>query len=143
MRVLLLKYSRDTLTIEIPKCFERLKGNDANFEMVSSNTIQPVRLSFRHNEVTRSIAVIFINTHCNGLNYKNVLVKGKQTEQLFKDVFEFNEVWTYYDLTKEKIIEILLNLHSIAVEFESGDSKIKEPVKPLLAISISWIGHKL
>ena len=37
--VLLKKRSRDTLTIELPKALDHLKGKDANFEMVTSNTI--------------------------------------------------------------------------------------------------------
>ena len=33
------KYSRDTFSIDFPDCFNDLKDNDANFEMVTSNTL--------------------------------------------------------------------------------------------------------
>ena len=40
VNVLLTKLDRNTLTIQLPQAFEHLKGEDANFEMVTSNTIQ-------------------------------------------------------------------------------------------------------
>ena len=33
------KYSRDTFSIEFPDCLNDLKGKDASFEMVTSNTL--------------------------------------------------------------------------------------------------------
>ena len=33
------QYEKDFLTLHIPNCFEDLKSNDANLEMVISNTI--------------------------------------------------------------------------------------------------------
>ena len=35
-------YDKSNLTFVIPQGFEHLKGKDVNFEMVTSNTIQPV-----------------------------------------------------------------------------------------------------
>ena len=37
--ILTEKYSRDTFSIEFPDCLNDLKGNDASFEMVTSNTL--------------------------------------------------------------------------------------------------------
>ena len=39
VNTLLEKFDRDTLTIQLPKALEHLKGKDAEFEMVTSNTI--------------------------------------------------------------------------------------------------------
>ena len=47
-------------------------GKDANFEMVTSNAIQPILLSYEHNVATHTIAYIFINTKCKDLDYKDV-----------------------------------------------------------------------
>ena len=33
------EFSRDTFTVQFTKCFDDLKGSDANFEMVASNTL--------------------------------------------------------------------------------------------------------
>ena len=38
-KILETRYERSTLTIQVPACFEQLKGEDAKFEMVTSNTI--------------------------------------------------------------------------------------------------------
>ena len=39
VKTLKKKYNHNTMTIDIPEAFEHLKGKDANFEMVTSNTI--------------------------------------------------------------------------------------------------------
>ena len=58
------KCDRDTMTIELPYAFQNMVGRDANYEMVTSNTIQPILLSYQHNMVSHSIAYIFVNTGC-------------------------------------------------------------------------------
>ena len=92
VKVLLTKYDPKTMTIELPNAFEHLKGQDANFEMVTSNTIQPIKLSYSHNIVARSIATIFVNTDCNGLQYIIAEEKGESMQKLFEEVLEYNEV---------------------------------------------------
>ena len=54
--------------LHIPGAFEHLKGSDSNFEMVTSNTIQPTRMEYSSNIITESKALIFINTCCNKIN---------------------------------------------------------------------------
>ena len=60
--------------------------------MVTSNTIQPIRLCFHYNIVTHSIAIIFVNTNCKGLKYKNAEKKGQLTENLLNKVLNFDDV---------------------------------------------------
>ena len=55
--------------LHIPKAFDHLKGSDANFEMVTSNTIQDTRIEYNQNIITKSKAVIFINTSCNKVKF--------------------------------------------------------------------------
>ena len=49
--ILLKRYERTTFSVQIPECFEDLKGKDANFEVVTSGTLQPLRLIYSHNIV--------------------------------------------------------------------------------------------
>ena len=44
-----------------PKVFDDLHSADANFEMASSNTIQPMKIFYIFNIVTHQIAVIFVH----------------------------------------------------------------------------------
>ena len=131
------KRNRDTLTIELPKSLEQLKGRDANFEMVTSNTIQPILLSYKHNFVTESIAYIFVNRGCKELEYKAYQDKGKNTEELYKDILKFNQVKVFEDLSKKEIIEQLEGLKTTAEMYEFENDK------GTLVISITWIGFKL
>ena len=41
-----------TLTIKLPADLENLIGEDAQFEMSTSNTIQPVLLRYQHFKIT-------------------------------------------------------------------------------------------
>ena len=67
---------KDRMRIVLPNGFEHLKGKDANFEMVTSNTIQSVQLNYHDKVITNSIAYIFVSTDCNGLKYKQADLKG-------------------------------------------------------------------
>ena len=69
-----------------------MRGKDANFEMVSSNTIQPIMMHFQENVLTNSISYIFVNTDCNGLGYDNAELKGQKMEELFTEILEFHDV---------------------------------------------------
>ena len=39
VEILLQRYDRISFVVQFPNCFDDLKGNDANFEMVASNTL--------------------------------------------------------------------------------------------------------
>ena len=62
MAIFLNKFDRNTFSIQLPHIFEELKVKNRNVEIVASNTLQPLKLSFSHNTVTESAAVIFVNT---------------------------------------------------------------------------------
>ena len=54
---------KENLTVELPKAFLKHEY-ESNFEVITSDCIQPVSLFYRHNVVTHQIAVIFVNTTC-------------------------------------------------------------------------------
>ena len=62
--ILRTNYDRQTFTITIPRILLDLKYNDRNLELIRSGTLQPVKLSYHQNLVTRSKAIIFVNTRC-------------------------------------------------------------------------------
>ena len=82
-------------------------GRDADFEMVTSNTLQPLNLIFAHNIVTRTIAYIFVNTECQGVTYKNAHERSEKAFELFDGVLEFAEVTVFRNKTKPEVIEKL------------------------------------
>ena len=100
------EYEKKTLSISFPTCFDDLKGNDASFELVSSNTMQPLRLVRAHNIVTKSIGVIFVHTRLNYQDYEcnnpyeEAIERGKTYKKLFENVLKYNEVTTFVNLTK-------------------------------------------
>ena len=80
--LLLQRYNRVTFSVQFPQCFDDLKGRDANFEMVASNTLQPLKLVYNYNVVTRKVARIFVNTYTGGLLDDQTLVGGIAWSQL-------------------------------------------------------------
>ena len=97
------EYDIETLSIQIPKVFNYLKSTDADFEIVTSPTLQPLRFMYNYNKVTKKIAHIFVNTECMNLEYKNAYERGLQAYQLFDEILEYDQVFKYKKPTSEKI----------------------------------------
>ena len=64
-------YSKETLIFEIPKQLKEIQKKARGAEMITRNSIQPLKLIYAHNIVKKSVAYIFINTKLNGLTYKD------------------------------------------------------------------------
>ena len=45
----------------LPYHLHKIVGKDANFELVQSSILQPIRLFYNENVITRSKVVIFVN----------------------------------------------------------------------------------
>ena len=53
-------YNRFTMELAFPECLRDLEGEDASFEVVTSQTILPLVLIYSHRVATKTIAVIFL-----------------------------------------------------------------------------------
>ena len=132
------RYDRTTMSLQIPQCLEQLKGSDASFEMVVSNTLQPLRLIHTHNVVTRSIAVILVHTELKGTPYDGAVKTGAIYEKLFKEVLQFDKVTVHTDLKKTQVKAVLASLEKEANAFEKTKSD-----NEILSIAIANVGYYL
>ena len=114
-------YSKKTFTVDFPTCFDGMKGDDANFEMVASNTLQPMRLPYSFNVVTKSEAVIFLNTHTGGLlhelPYKLAAERAEMHRDLFTNILKFHKVTVFQNLSKAETIEKMAELKQTSEDF--------------------------
>ena len=94
-------YDKNSLTLRLPTVFAQMTNKDANIELVTSNTLQPMKMIFSHNIITHSKAFIFINTECKGNEYKNAEQKGADVIKLFTEVLGFKEVSFFTNLSKK------------------------------------------
>ena len=62
-----IRFDKISFSIKLPETLNQLKGDDASFEMVVSNDIQPMQLFYSENIVTHSRGVIFVNDGVNRL----------------------------------------------------------------------------
>ena len=113
-------YSRESFTLTLPSCFDNLSSSDANFEMVASNELQPLRLVYKKNIASKTIACIFVHTKTKDLTYDGATERGEMHKTLFKDVFNFDEVNVHTDISKDDMIEVLSSLKTCAEQFEKG-----------------------
>ena len=65
---------------------DKLKGDDPNFELIASNTLQPVRLARKHKVVTRSVAIIFAHSYTGGTLDDDTLIGGKSWRQFRAEI---------------------------------------------------------
>ena len=92
-QLLRTRYDRHTLTIRIPECFDQLKGEEENFEMVTSPTLKTTHLCYNHNIVGDSIAFIFVNDECNRFSGMDDEQKKAQWRQgLIEEENDFSSV---------------------------------------------------
>ena len=66
---LMNKFDRINLSVKLPEVFEQLKGSDAMFEMVTSNTIQPLNLLYQHNIARTKYVAIVVNSNTRKLTW--------------------------------------------------------------------------
>ena len=95
IEILNAKIDKKEHSVTLPKALDQLKGEDAQFEMVTSNTIQPLKLFYEHNVVTRKIGLVLINTGIRSpkqLEYRNALKFGDLARKTLKDLLKFDEV---------------------------------------------------
>ena len=76
------RLNREKLILEIPAVFEQLKGQDTNFELTSSSTLQKLELPYRNNIVSKSKGIVFVTDgierpNCEPLEYDNAEKHGK------------------------------------------------------------------
>ena len=116
---LIYKYDRSNLTIQLPDAFQYLKGQDSNFEMVTSNTIQPVKLFYEHNIVNnaKTTAFIFVATRNEFGIYEKAIEKGEIARKLFEEVLEFQEVEVFVDMTQDQMAEKMTYLKELAFKY--------------------------
>lgn len=59
------RYSRDTLAVTFPDLFQNMlaTADDAKWEILCSNNIQPCRIFYNNNIVTKSEGVIFVTDY--------------------------------------------------------------------------------
>ena len=75
--ILSLFYDRGTFTVVFPACFEDLMGTDANFEMVQSNTLVPMKFIHKANKIKEAWGAIFVHTHIHKEFGDDTILKGK------------------------------------------------------------------
>ena len=109
------RFNKKNLKLQIPQAFEHLKGKDVNFEMITSSSMQQLELQYQHNIAVKTHAVIFVHDHLARLPFKPIEYieseeKIKMANDMFKDIFGFDEVEICKDLPKADILTKLQEL---------------------------------
>ena len=105
---------------------------------MTSNTLQPLRLIYAHNIVTKSIAIIFIYTTIKTEPYKKALENGEKYRLLFEELLKFDDVSLFTNLPKNQFIEVLDSVQSRADQFEHRKSD-----EDVLTVAIVNVGFYL
>ena len=125
-------YEKKHFSLTLPKAFDYLM----DVEKVASSTLKPLRLMYKLHKMSKGVAVIFVNKSEDQACVK----KAMTARSLFEQVFKFDEVTTYYDLSKGQIIQVLNLLQMKAVDFEAAKAGFPKKEFDTLVISIVNIG---
>ena len=105
--ILSLFYDRKTMAVQFPDCFNDLLGHDANFEMVQSNTLVPMKFIHKANKVMKNQAfgVIFVHTHIHKELGDDTILKGKKWSE-WRGAFSDNvNLGTFLEIGKEASLD--------------------------------------
>ena len=80
---------------------------------------------------------------CRPVPWEDAKISGDQARTMFKDILKFKEVKVFYNLSKDDVIEELLELQRIADEFEEDLENGYSGERSTLAVGIVWIGASL
>ena len=67
---MLERYCRATFQLIIPRAYEDLAGSDVDFEVIASQSLPLLSLTYAWNTITRTLAVLFITTKWWGCQYQ-------------------------------------------------------------------------
>ena len=137
------RFDKKTLTLEIPKVFEFLKGQDANFELTTSSTLQTLELPYRDNIVAKSHALVFQTDElsrpgCKTREYTNSAENGELAVTVFEDYFKFDKVELIQNPSKQEVLTKIEEHKAESDEFEQNHDP-----KTVIALAIVWVGFKL
>ena len=59
-RRMLQRVNKTDCSLSLAEVFESLQGKDCDFEQVSSNILQPLKLYYTHNIAKKSLAIVFV-----------------------------------------------------------------------------------
>jgi len=105
-----------------PQCFTYLESDDAKFEISRHIQLQSLRLIYSHNVVTKSIAVIFVNTYIGGPTDQTTFL-GTQWRDL-KEAFyngsvNIEDFWGFLsDKEKTDLVELMRAELDIELDFQ-------------------------
>ena len=118
LKTLADKVDRYTQMIEFPLALKNIASDDANFEFMTSNSLMNCLLERYKNIVTACKAIIFVNSHLNGLKYDGAKERTVHYQEFFK-LLEVDDILVFEDLTKDEIIEQIALLKSQAFSFSN------------------------
>ena len=107
-RAVVRGYDRATMIVRIPEVFDRLTGSDCSFEVAASSLLRTIELKFVGNTVTKSFALIIVNTkltsHKSGVDplvYPEAVKTKDEFVNLMINVFCFDDCKVCVDYSKE------------------------------------------
>ena len=113
------QYDKDKLTLTLPEALTHLFSMELQFEMIKSNSLQPIKLIYEHCIVTQqhSIAYIFVNVF-DDLEEEIAKKQGEVAKTMFKDTLEFNDVQVFENLKMDEVLKKLNYIIQKAEIFE-------------------------
>ena len=137
------RFDSKKLTLQIPQVFEFLEGEDCDFEMVTSSTLQNLELPYRDNIVAESHAVVFQNDSLTrpGLEpliYSNCAEHSALAAKMLKETLKFDTVELIQNPSKQEVLDKINELKEKSDKFE-----LDHQPQTVILITVVWVGFKL
>lgn len=139
-RAMTHKYDKMELILKIPDVFESLKGKDCDFEQIQTNMLQPLKLCYVHNSVTKSLAVIFVCGSCPvGFSGYTREFMSEASLLFSTKLLNFDEIRFFKFLNKCQMIEKFDILQSEAEDFEMNKGSSDVFAIAIVTLGSGWL----
>ena len=126
------------MTCLFPDCIESMKGEDVNFELVTSSTLRSLRLLYDYNVATEFHAYIFVHKLKGFEKYYRAMCTAEYAKRnlVATKVFTEENVTICVDLDKKQLVEKFIELRAQADQITAENG-------PCLAYFVVNIGFCL
>ena len=101
---------RYEMVADLGKAMQRAAAKSFSSELATSNTLMQVKMSYRHNVVKKTSALVFVQTTCKEVQFPDAVERGESAKELLTDLLRFEECEVHTDLSKHEVVEKISEL---------------------------------
>ena len=98
-------FDKQTMVCNLEEAFHQASTKCLNYELAQTNSLMKAQLTYKHNVVRRTSALVFVQTRCREVQIPDAAERGACAKELLSEILKFEECEVHTNLTKHEVIE--------------------------------------